>query len=112
MRRGSTAFRFEQHDDRYARTSEWLDVLNGVWSQDHFSYAGKYYRVEDNVLEPKPVSKPRPCIVCGRRIAGGEGFDRGEVRRVSDAWRSAGARGREDFGFADATREAFGIWRR
>jgi dimethylsulfone monooxygenase len=56
---------FEQHDDRYARTSEWLDVLDGVWSQDHFSYAGKYYRVEDNVLEPKPVAKPRPCIYAG-----------------------------------------------
>src|ERR1700731_1665524 len=25
---------FEEHDDRYARTGEWLDVLNGVWSQD------------------------------------------------------------------------------
>ena len=36
---------FEQHDDRYARTSEWLDVLDGVWKQDHFSYSGKYYRV-------------------------------------------------------------------
>jgi dimethylsulfone monooxygenase len=56
---------FEQHDDRYARTSEWLDVLDGVWSRDHFSYAGTYYRVEDNVLEPKPVSKPRPCIYAG-----------------------------------------------
>jgi dimethylsulfone monooxygenase len=56
---------FEQHDDRYARTSEWLDVLNGVWSQDHFSYQGKYYRVEDNVLEPKPVSQPRPKLYAG-----------------------------------------------
>src|SRR5262249_37059224 len=56
---------FEQHDDRYARTSEWLDVLDGVWSRDHFSYNGKYYRVEDNVLEPKPVAKPRPCIYAG-----------------------------------------------
>jgi dimethylsulfone monooxygenase len=56
---------FEQHDDRYTRTSEWLDVLNGVWSQDHFSFTGKYYRVDDNVLEPKPVSKPRPCLYAG-----------------------------------------------
>jgi len=56
---------FEQHDDRYARTSEWLDVLNGVWSQGHFSYEGKYYRVEDNVLEPKPVSQPRPTLYAG-----------------------------------------------
>jgi dimethylsulfone monooxygenase len=56
---------FEQHDDRYARTSEWLDVLHGVWGQDHFSFAGKYYRVEDNVLEPKPVAQPHPTIYAG-----------------------------------------------
>lgn len=56
---------FEQHDDRYARTSEWLDVLHGVWSQDHFSYSGKYYRVEDNVLEPKPVAQPHPTLYAG-----------------------------------------------
>jgi FMNH2-dependent dimethyl sulfone monooxygenase len=60
---------FEQHDDRYARTSEWLDVLDGVWSRGHFSYAGKYYRVEDNVLEPKPASKPRPCLYAGGESA-------------------------------------------
>ena len=56
---------FEQHDDRYARTSEWLDVVDGTWKQDHFSYTGKYYRIEDNVLEPKPVSKPRPTLYAG-----------------------------------------------
>jgi dimethylsulfone monooxygenase len=56
---------FEQHDDRYARTSEWLDVLNGVWTQDNFSYAGKYYRVDANLLQPKPVSRPRPLIYAG-----------------------------------------------
>jgi FMNH2-dependent dimethyl sulfone monooxygenase len=56
---------FEQHDDRYARTSEWLDVVDGVWSRDHFSYTGKYYKVEDNVLQPKPVSQPRPTIYAG-----------------------------------------------
>jgi FMNH2-dependent dimethyl sulfone monooxygenase len=60
---------FEQHDDRYARTREWLDVLDGAWSRDHFSYSGKYYRVEDNVLEPKPVSKPRPCLYAGGESA-------------------------------------------
>lgn len=56
---------FERHDDRYARTSEWLDVISGVWSQDHFSYAGSYYKVEDTILQPKPVSKPRPCLYAG-----------------------------------------------
>src|SRR5213082_4027570 len=56
---------FERHDDRYARTAEWLDVVDGVWSRDHFTYEGKFYRVEDNALQPKPVSRPRPVIYAG-----------------------------------------------
>ena len=56
---------FEQHDDRYARTSEWLDIVDSAWKQDHFSYSGKYYSVQDNVVQPKPVSKPRPVIYAG-----------------------------------------------
>ena len=56
---------FDHHDDRYARTSEWLDVVNGCWNQQGFSYQGKYYRVDDNVLSPKPVSKPRPTLYAG-----------------------------------------------
>jgi len=56
---------FDQHDDRYARTSEWLEVVNGCWNQQGFSYQGKYYRVDDDVLSPKPVSKPRPTLYAG-----------------------------------------------
>jgi FMNH2-dependent dimethyl sulfone monooxygenase len=56
---------FDQHDDRYARTSEWLDVVDAAWKQNHFSYSGKYYSVQDLVLEPKPVSQPRPMIYAG-----------------------------------------------
>jgi FMNH2-dependent dimethyl sulfone monooxygenase len=56
---------FEQHDDRYARSSEWLDVLDNVWKKDHYSFEGKYYKVKDNVLQPKPVSTPRPPIYAG-----------------------------------------------
>jgi dimethylsulfone monooxygenase len=56
---------FEQHDDRYARTAEWLEVVDGVWSHDHFSYSGRFYRVDDNVLQPKPLAKPRPVLYAG-----------------------------------------------
>ncbi|MBV9435154.1 MAG: LLM class flavin-dependent oxidoreductase [Acidobacteria bacterium] len=56
---------FEQHDDRYARTSEWLDIVDAAWKRDHFSYSGKYYSVSDTVVQPKPVSKPRPTIYAG-----------------------------------------------
>ena len=57
---------FEQHDDRYARTEEWLGVVDGVWSGDRYSHTGRYYKVEDNVLQPKPVAnRPRPLIYAG-----------------------------------------------
>lgn len=56
---------FERHDDRYARTAEWLEVVNGVWSESRFSYSGKYYSVEETVLEPKPVRTPRPPLYAG-----------------------------------------------
>lgn len=35
------------HDDRYGRTTEFLDVLKGVWNGGPFSYHGKFYQVED-----------------------------------------------------------------
>lgn len=56
---------FELHDDRYARTAEWLSVLNGVWKEDGFSYDGKYYHVANNTLQPKPISRPRPALYAG-----------------------------------------------
>jgi FMNH2-dependent dimethyl sulfone monooxygenase len=56
---------FEQHDDRYARTAEWLDIVDGMWSKERFSYSGKYYRIEGSVMEPKPATQPRPVIYAG-----------------------------------------------
>jgi FMNH2-dependent dimethyl sulfone monooxygenase len=56
---------FDQHDDRYARTAEWLEVLNGVWNEPVYSHEGKYYSVNETILEPKPFRKPRPTIYAG-----------------------------------------------
>jgi dimethylsulfone monooxygenase len=56
---------FEQHDDRYARTAEWLDVVDQLWAGDHSSYEGRYYRVQDAILQPKPMTRPRPVIYAG-----------------------------------------------
>ena len=56
---------FDEHDDRYARTAEWLEVVDRAWKDDHFSYGGKFYKVSDTVLRPKPLTKPRPVIYAG-----------------------------------------------
>jgi FMNH2-dependent dimethyl sulfone monooxygenase len=57
--------RFDEHDDRYARTAEWLTVLDGAWTQREFSHRGNYYEVNETVLEPKPVRRPRPTLYAG-----------------------------------------------
>ena len=56
---------FEQHDDRYARTAEWLEVLDNLWKRDRFEFSGKYYRVSESILQPKPITQPRPMIYAG-----------------------------------------------
>jgi len=56
---------FDSHDDRYARTAEWLEVIDGVWTQPRFSYEGRYYRVAETALSPKPLSRPRPILYAG-----------------------------------------------
>ena len=56
---------FDEHDDRYARTDEWLRVLDGAWREARFSHEGRYYRVEETILEPKPARRPRPTIYAG-----------------------------------------------
>ena len=56
---------FDRHDERYARTSEWLDVVNGLWTEHAFSFHGRFYDVSDAVLEPKPARRPRPTLYAG-----------------------------------------------
>ncbi|MFI6519393.1 LLM class flavin-dependent oxidoreductase [Spirillospora sp. NPDC050679] len=50
------------HDDRYARTSEFLDVLKGVWDGGPFDYDGRFYRVEGAGLPAPLAGQPFPEI--------------------------------------------------
>ena len=56
---------FDQHDDRYARTAEWLDVVSGAWRESRLTHKGSYYTVDDLIVEPKPVRRPGPTIYAG-----------------------------------------------
>jgi FMNH2-dependent dimethyl sulfone monooxygenase len=56
---------FDRHDDRYARTAEWLDVVSGAWREPRLTHKGAYYTVDDLIVEPKPVRRPRPTLYAG-----------------------------------------------
>ncbi|TME41121.1 MAG: LLM class flavin-dependent oxidoreductase [Chloroflexi bacterium] len=47
-----------EHDERYARTEEFLAVMKGMWTHEWFTLKGHYYNIEKAHLAPKPVQKP------------------------------------------------------
>jgi len=56
---------FDEHDDRYGRTREWLQVVDGLWSQPVFNHKGARYSLTDAICSPKPFAKPRPTVYAG-----------------------------------------------
>jgi FMNH2-dependent dimethyl sulfone monooxygenase len=54
----SYGLQFDQHDDRYGRTAEWLSVVDGLWREPKFTHEGQRYQLKDAICEPKPVRKP------------------------------------------------------
>lgn len=49
---------FDGHDDRYALTHEYTDVLRGFWGKSPFSHKGKFFNFENAYNEPKPPKTP------------------------------------------------------
>ncbi|GER66304.1 monooxygenase [Weizmannia acidilactici] len=56
---------FTAHDERYDMTEEFVDVLKGMWTEETFSYDGRFYKIENAHLAPKPVQKPYPRLYAG-----------------------------------------------
>ncbi len=97
---------FDEHDDRYARTSEWLDVVSARGARRSSTIAGSTTRSTIWFSSRSPfrvrsvrVRRSTPAASRRRRSA-----DRAPVRRVRHARRSAGAHRAEDRGHASPAR--------
>ena len=53
------------HKERGRRMDEMLELVTALWAGDNVTYAGKYYRVKNLTIDPKPVQKPHPSIWIG-----------------------------------------------
>ena len=67
---------FMPHDDRYARTGEFLDVVRKLWNAEGpLDYKGKFFEIENAGIFPERVTKPNPPIFLagssepGKRVA-------------------------------------------
>ncbi|MCT6734994.1 MULTISPECIES: dimethylsulfone monooxygenase SfnG [Rhodococcus erythropolis group] len=47
-----------EHDERYRRSAEFLQVLRKIWTEDDVDFRGDFYRIHDFTLKPKPVNTP------------------------------------------------------
>lgn len=50
---------------RGQRTSEGLNIITKLWTEDNVSFNGKYYQLRDASIAPKPVQQPLPLWVGG-----------------------------------------------
>ena len=77
----------EENAERYA---ECLDILEQAWTEDRFSYDGKYYQAKDLSVVPKPLQQPAPEDLPGRHerevvpARGAERLRRGARRPGAD----------------------------
>jgi alkanesulfonate monooxygenase len=51
------------HDERYARTAEFLQIVKSIWTQDSVDFTGKYYNVAGARVSAPP--NPLPDIYFG-----------------------------------------------
>jgi probable F420-dependent oxidoreductase len=68
--------------ERGAVSDEQLTLLKQLWTEEHITFRGKYYNVNDIAFNPKSYQKPRVPI-----WVGGEGkYAQRRAGRFGDAW--------------------------
>ncbi len=50
---------------RIAQMEEAIQVVLKMWSEPRATFHGKYFQVDEAILEPKPVQRPHPPIMIG-----------------------------------------------
>lgn len=73
---------FLPHDQRYAYTTEWYELLHKFWTEEQeFDFHGEFFTVEGGYSLPKPVQSPMPAIM----NAGGSKTGREFIAKYADS---------------------------
>jgi probable F420-dependent oxidoreductase len=70
---------------RGRRSSEMLQVFQALWTEEHPTFTGEFYRFENIGFAPKPIQKPHPPLWVG-------GHSLGALRRavaLGDGWHAS-----------------------
>ncbi|MCR6097256.1 dimethyl sulfone monooxygenase SfnG [Salipaludibacillus agaradhaerens] len=58
-----------EHDERYRRSEEFIQVLKSMWTQEATTFKGDFYRINEAPLLPKPVNGRPPIFQGGNSKA-------------------------------------------
>ena len=62
------------HDQRYDLAEEWTEIVRRLWAEGAVDFTGRYFTMRDCVSEPRPISRPRPDLICAGMSARGLAF--------------------------------------
>ena len=62
------------HDDRYVLAEEWTTLVKRLWAEDRVDFDGRFFHMKDCMSDPKPLSRPRPELICAGQSDRGFSF--------------------------------------
>jgi probable F420-dependent oxidoreductase len=66
-----------EFDNRVARMLEMIELFNELFTAEHPTFHGEFWKLPESGFEPKPIQKPRPPLLMG-------GISRAALRRTAD----------------------------
>ena len=79
---------FPRVSERLQRLDEALTVITRLWTEERVTFAGRYYQLNDALLNPRPLQQPCPPLLIG---ASGEKIALDIVARHADMWNLFGS---------------------
>jgi len=55
-------YKFDDNKTRVDKTLEVIKIIKKLWTEEKVNYNGKFWKIENCILTPKPVQKPYPFL--------------------------------------------------
>jgi alkanesulfonate monooxygenase SsuD/methylene tetrahydromethanopterin reductase-like flavin-dependent oxidoreductase (luciferase family) len=68
--------------ERVSRLTEGVEIIRRLWTEDHVTFKGRHWQLDDVTIRPRPLQRPRPPILVGSQVPAGIA----RAARIADGW--------------------------